>query len=624
MIKPRLILCNGITEETFTDNIEERYILELNTDESSQTRNVYIQLENLTKVFQEHLSPRLQDLLEIAAYVYTADCATSRGSQWTDSHSTEAWERDFEFVIAVRDVDFWSKNEVCNLLVRILNFLSNDKYKFTFLPLTSDRPKQLYLQFSDHIDWPFYDVDRVLMFSGGLDSLAGAISTADTGENLVLVSHRSAAVMDKRQRQLFTQLQSQYQSRMIHIPVWINKDRKFGREHTQRTRSFLYVALGTIVANSIRAKGVRFFENGIVSLNLPVADEVLRARASRTTHPQILHLFSDLMKLLLERDFIVDNPFLFMTKTEVVRKIAELSSAPLIELTSSCAHTIFTSKTQWHCGTCSQCIDRRIATLAAQVSDYDPAYDYVSDVFTGKRKVGYEQNMAVDYIRHGLELHRMGEGEIAERFGLEIPRAIRYESDRSAAAEQLIAMHKRHGETVAKVVQSELSNHSTEIVLGELTTTSLLALVAGQNHVKSSWIRLSNRILEMLTRGLPLACESVKPQNEPHLQEICDGILQAQRNDLIREFPFMKWSASATKPDWSHEESQLWVELKYVREKRNIRNITEDIAADITKYGDNNRRTLFVVYDPHHLVGDERKFAEDIEAHANMRVGFVR
>ena len=73
------------------------------------------------------------------------------------------------------------------------------------------------------------------------------------------------------------------------------------------------------------------------------------------------------------------------------------------------------------------------------------------------------------------------------------------------------------------------------------------------------------------------------PENEPRLQEICDGILQGHDSDLEREFPFMRWSASATKPDWSKEGLGLWVELKYVREKKDVLRITGDIAEDITK-----------------------------------------
>jgi hypothetical protein len=113
---------------------------------------------------------------------------------------------------------------------------------------------------------------------------------------------------------------------MIHVPVWVNKDENNGREPTQRTRSFLYASLGVIVAVSVRAAGVRFFENGVVSLNLLVADEVTRSRASRTTHPMALNLFGAFFSMVLERQLVVDNPFLLKTKAEVVSLIGEQTS----------------------------------------------------------------------------------------------------------------------------------------------------------------------------------------------------------------------------------------------------------------------------------------------------------
>jgi hypothetical protein len=67
---------------------------------------------------------------------------------------------------------------------------------------------------------------------------------------------------------------------------------------------------------------------------------------------------------------------------------------------------MFKSRTQWHCGNCSQCIDRRFATVASGCSQYDRVTDYVSDVFTGPRKDRYQKNIAVDYVRHGVELQR--------------------------------------------------------------------------------------------------------------------------------------------------------------------------------------------------------------------------
>lgn len=586
-------------------------------------QNVNIRLENLTKVFLRDLSPRLVDLLELATYIYTADCGTRRGTAWTEDDTREPWDRDLRFVMPVRDLEFWTRQDVGDLLVRMLRLLSDDNYSFDFTQLARDRAKQLYLDLEEQEDWPFYDVERVLLFSGGLDSLAGAVETAESGGKLVLVSHRPVSTMSSRQRKLFKMLRDRYPNSVIHVPVWVNKDENFGREPSQRTRSFLFSALGTVVAHSLRAGGVRFFENGVVSLNLPVADEVLRARASRTTHPEALQMFSELYRLVTEREFVVDNPYIFKTKTEVVSSIGQRGAADLIPYTCSCAHTgHFHSKTQWHCGTCSQCIDRRIATEAAGLADHDPETDYVVNAFTGPRKEGYEQNMAVDYARHAIELHRMGEMQIASRFNRDLSRATRSSTKRRETAEALVAMHKRHGESVYGVLQEQLQHHSQAMLDCSLDGTSMLAMIAGQKHRESAWKRYADRIGNLLAAGLPKACRTRKPVDEPHLQEICDGILAAHDMDLVREFPFMRWSSSMTKPDWSVEAFSLWIELKYVRKKADIRPITAAVAEDITKYGDNKRRVLYVVYDPLHLV-DQQQFAEPIIRRPEMMVRFV-
>ena len=89
-------------------------------------------------MFGQNLTRRLIDFLEIASYVFTADCATQRGDVWTDDDSTEPWGRDLAFVIAVREPDFWGASQVKQLLEQVLNFLSNDKYSFTFVPLRRD------------------------------------------------------------------------------------------------------------------------------------------------------------------------------------------------------------------------------------------------------------------------------------------------------------------------------------------------------------------------------------------------------------------------------------------------------------------------------------------------------
>jgi 7-cyano-7-deazaguanine synthase in queuosine biosynthesis len=621
MIKPRLILCGGV-EIAKDDPIRiGRHPVELRTH--GINANVNVRLEDLARVFDQHLSPRLEDLLEVAAYVYTADCATRRAGNWADDDTTEPWDRDFLFVVPVRDLTFWKKPDVAETLVETLRLLADDKFAFTFVEMKKEPPRQQYLEFGSLQDWPFYGVARVQMFSGGLDSLAGALETAANKEKLVLVSHRPVSVLSSRQKRLFEALRAKSSCPMIHVPVWVNKDENKGKEPTQRTRSFLYASLGILVASSVNAGGVRFFENGVVSLNLPVADEVTRARASRTTHPLALHLFSKFFGKVLGRAVVVDNPFLFKTKADIVSLIGANNAADLIGLTCSCSHPRFQSKTRWHCGTCSQCIDRRMAVFAARLEQHDAESDYEVDVFRGPRKDGYDKNMAVDYVRHALELSRMTAEDMAARFNRDLTRAVRFSPKRSEAAQQIVGVHMRHGQAVERVVTEQLQKNAGDLVVGQLAPSSLLALVAGQVHLVPIWQRYADRVTALLQAGVPTACKSHKPKNEPHLQEICDGILSGHDATLVREFPFLRWGSNLTKPDWSKEELRLWVELKYVRKKEDIRQIGAAIAEDITKYGDNQRNVLYVVYDPGHLITDQREFAEPVLSRPTMHIRFI-
>jgi hypothetical protein len=624
MIRPRLVLCSGARADDYPFDSTKHIVL--NLEAMGPHSNVNVRLEDVSSIVHKRLSPRLIDFLEIAAYVFTSDSATSRGRSFTDGGTTESWGREFHYVIPVRDHQFWNLPTVNRLLTQALSFLSDDKHSFTFTPLDDDRPMQEYLEFGDEWDdFPFGSLDNVTMFSGGLDSLAGAAQLASGGANLVLVSHTTSPVMGSRQKKLFKSLRATYPDvEMLHVPVWINKDGYFHQESTQRTRSFLFSALGTVVAQSISVSEVKFFENGVVSLNLPLADEVVRARASRTTHPLALAYLAKLSSLLVNGAFSITNPFIFMTKADVVQIISKVGANPLIEQTCSCPHPMFKSKTQWHCGTCSQCLDRRVAILAAGLEDFEAATDYKSDVFIGKREEGYEQNIATHYVRAAREYNSQPDEAVAVRFNAELSRAATPFPKKGEAVLEFIKMHRRHSEVVLCVVESQLSEHLKALVRGDLEPTSLLGIVGGQHHSKSTWKSYGDRISGALQDGLPKACMTIKPKNENHLQELCDGILAPLNLDLHREYPYMRWASRLTKPDWSNDDAELLVEAKYVRKSSDILGITEAIAADITKYGDSGGRVLFFVYDPYHLIADDDDFAEEIRRRPGMDVSFIR
>ena len=232
--------------------------------------------------------------------------------------------------------------------------------------------------------------------------------------------------------------------------------------------------------------------------------------------------------------------------------------------------------------------------------------------------------MAVNYARHATELLRMSQEEMAAKFNTDLSRAVRYMDKRSEAAKRLIEMHQRHAQTVHNVLLQQVVKHTSAIIDGSISKSSMLAMLMSQQHLVSGWRSYAQRIVDLLTKGVPAICQTNKPENEPRLQEICDGILKANDTILVREFPFMQWGSNLTKPDWSAESLGLWVEAKYVRKKDGLGKINEAIAADITKYGDNQRYVLFVVYDPERIIIDEEAFREPIMKRPNMQVFILR
>lgn len=624
MSQPRLFLCGGATLKDDDARVEGRTVKNLQT--FGADANVHFVVEDLCKAFSQHIGDRIADLLDIAAYVYAADGNTERGNAGVDTDGKRTWSRDFHFVVPVKDKAFWNNGEVKRELTQLLVRLSNDQFRFDFVGKPSSQRQQIF-QFSNENEWPFLNPERVLLFSGGLDSLAGALETASQGKNLVLVSHRSSPFMESRQRDLLERLRKAYpRVKMLHVPVALNLLSPLSsREPTQRTRSFLFACLAAAVAKSTRAEGIRFFENGVISVNLPVADEVLGARASRTTHPRTLHDFQSFLCRVLESDLVVDNPFFWNTKKDIVQKVAKSNDPGLIALSRSCAHSRFTTKSSWHCGACSQCIDRRIAVLAANAAEFDDARDYEVDVFVGPRKEGYDQNIALGYVRLAKELHQLGIDRIAQQFSDEILDANRFLGNSRESAQRLCGLLADHGQIVNEVIATQISINANHFIAGDLPSSCMLRLVAGNQHQTELWQRFSDSIVRCLREGLPAACNGKPPKTETDLQSLCDGLLKSAGNRLEREFPYARWGLIGTKPDWSENEINLWIELKFARSKSaSPGRISDEIAADITKYGDNGKRVLFLIFDPSRLIADDTAFIRPIVTHQGMRAEVLR
>ena len=279
----RLILCGG-AKRSGGDSI-------LTVALSGRAQNITLKLEDISKKLVGKVPDLLTDLVEIATYVFCADQATSRGGPAQIGMGAD-WRRNFRFVIPVRNPDHWNHRNVMEPLISTLSFLSEDDYAFEFERATNPAPFQDYFEFGDAGGVAF-KADEVVLFSGGLDSLSGAIEELSTnGKSVALVSHRSSPKIFEHQKRLITELNARYPQRVMHVPVLATRQGTLQvQEYTQRSRSFLYAALACVVANRLGNNRIRFFENGVVSINLPISDQVVGARATRTTHPLVLDHF---------------------------------------------------------------------------------------------------------------------------------------------------------------------------------------------------------------------------------------------------------------------------------------------------------------------------------------------
>jgi hypothetical protein len=230
MAPERVVLCGGATA---TGPGGKPLVLNI----YGPTPNVHFRLQEMRRDLWRDIPPALRDLLDLAAYVYTADQAVRRadGGRVDGDEIGAGWRREFRFHVPVRRPDLWNSAPVRAALVDVLSFLSEDSYEFEFPHLEKDTSLA---GFIDYSETPYHGrIEEVMMFSGGLDSLAGAVTEAVANKRrALLVNHRSNEKLTPRHRDLLQGLAERAGAAApLHFPVRMNKAKRHGREHTQRT-----------------------------------------------------------------------------------------------------------------------------------------------------------------------------------------------------------------------------------------------------------------------------------------------------------------------------------------------------------------------------------------------------
>lgn len=478
----RWFLCGGVEHPDAPEDA-----LRLATIGADQ--NIGVDIGGICEKLTGRLAPEFRDLLVIASYVLAGDCAVVRGDR-RDPDLNAKWHRQFRFVVGVECPDLWSTPQMRELLEQTLGFLSDDSYTFDFQPAKRTAPEQLTFSANDGAPFlPWDHVDEVALFSGGLDSLAGAaeLVLGQGKKNVILVSHRSASKTWKIQRELVNDLQGLSKAwGPDHVAIEVvKKDKVLRSERTQRSRSFLYAAMAGAVAHLIGRERVLLFENGVIGLNLPISRQVVGATATRTAHPKVLWGFSRILGAVAGRRLTVENPFALKTRSEVLQCLAASGAAGLIRHSVSCAHVSDRNNQHPHCGVCSQCVDRRFSMLAAGLEAHDPEDGYEVDLVTGEWKGKDDRLLLLDYIDAS---DRFAEAKNVDDFLAKCGEANRAVPslmdnlgiDADAAGRALLDLHKRQGKAVGQVLEQIFARNAKAIRNGALPATSMPMLLASK------------------------------------------------------------------------------------------------------------------------------------------------
>lgn len=247
------------------------------------------------------------------------------------------------------------------------------------------------------------DRDCACLFSGGMDSLIGAIDLLNNGRRPLLISQASP-----KEGYIQASLANQIGLFQHRFEGRASERWRQPYEASSRARSVLFIGYGVVAASSLapgdRAADLVIPENGLISINAPLTLRHIGSLSTRTTHP---HFISSLQRVIQEVGLSVNlvNPYGFKTKGEMLRECRHPNLQRLASESYSCGKGKRLNK---HCGRCVPCLIRRASFHVAGVKDEtgywaDNLADHVSNVDVASARYAAENLAHRDVARWAAE-----------------------------------------------------------------------------------------------------------------------------------------------------------------------------------------------------------------------------
>ena len=323
------------------------------------------------------LSPRHQGEV-VQAFLLTVMGVWAGDKLLPRRAAADAWTR--QIVLHLPLSSAWAP--LALRLAGLLNFLTGDNWAI------KGREAPVNLRLAGV--WPHaWQPQAVVLFSGGLDSLVGAIDLLEAGRRLLLVSHYDFGQMAATQQTLAAALAGHYGGeRLHHLSLRVQFPE--APELTLRSRSLLYLALGLTAAAAWGGDlPLVVPENGWVSLNVPLTGNRLGTYSTRTTHPFFLEQLTGLWREAGVTTPLI-NPYQHLTKGEMLAQCRNPGLLKrLFPQTVSCARPV---ASRWRgvgegsCGYCYPCLMRRAALHRL---GWDAGEEYLLDALAGAETLSH-------------------------------------------------------------------------------------------------------------------------------------------------------------------------------------------------------------------------------------------
>ena len=307
--------------------------------------------------FNGKVPPVTYSLLYLSAIVYAIDRGIDR-----HRYSIDGWSRELDVDINLPEYELFQPVE--RQIDTMLSFLTGDYWNCHFVGTAQVR-------YGRYGQTNYFDgITQVNLFSGGMDSLIGAIDymTDNPKGKLFLASHYDSVMRgplsdQDRLKKIFRRKYSGKYAEMTAVMI----TPELSAELSCRSRSLMFLSIALIVASYANCKIV-VPENGSVSLNFPLSPSRRASCSTRTTHPVFLKQYREVLKAL-GLTTQVENPYEKMTKGEMVQHCSDKDYLmSIVEHSNSCGKRgmhqhMYDNTHATHCGHCMPCMYRKAAMI---------------------------------------------------------------------------------------------------------------------------------------------------------------------------------------------------------------------------------------------------------------------